>query len=120
MAKPKIHALICAYNDYPTLPLALDSLRGNVDSIIIADGAYKKYYENFLKYDRAAKPWSTDGSLGIIKALEPILPPTKLIECPNGHPWTNQTVKRTALLNAVPEKDWFVILDSDEMFYGDL
>jgi hypothetical protein len=115
-----IHALINTYNDYPTLPLALDSVRDVVDSIIIADGAYKKYYKNFLKYDKKAKPWSTDGTLGIIKSLEHLLPPVKLIECPDGKPWVNQTVKRTALLDAVPIKDWFVILDSDEMFFGNL
>jgi glycosyltransferase involved in cell wall biosynthesis len=116
----KIHALVCTYNDYPTLPLALDSVRDVVDSIIIADGAYKKYYDNFLKFDETVKPWSTDGTLGIIKSLEPILPPVKLIGCPDGKPWQNQTVKRTAMLDAVPDRDWFVILDSDEMFFGNL
>jgi hypothetical protein len=122
MSKPpfKVHALICAYNDYPTFGLALDSLRGNVDSVIVADGAYKKYYANYLKYDKNAKPWSTDGTLQILKAVTHHLPSVKLIECQNGEPWLNQTEKRSALLDAVPDKDWFVILDSDEMFYGDL
>jgi len=50
----------------------------------------------------------------------PNLPPITLIECPGGKPWRNQVVKRTALLDAVPDKDWFLILDSDEMFYGDI
>lgn len=117
--KVHIHALINTYNDSPTLPLALDSVKDVVDSIIVADGAYKKYYDNYRRY-KEVKPYSTDGTLEIIKALEPNLPPTKIIECPNGEPWINQTIKRTALLDAVPVKDWFCILDSDEMFYGHL
>ena len=52
----KIHTLISTYNDHVTLPLALDSVRDACDSIIIADGAYKKYFQNYRKYDKNAKP----------------------------------------------------------------
>ncbi len=113
----KIHALICVYNDHVALPFALDSVKDVCDSIIVADGAYDLYYKHYRKYDKNAKPWSTDGTLEILKSI-PNLPPITLIECPNGKPWKNQVVKRNALLNAVPIKDWFLILDSDEMFYG--
>jgi len=115
----KIHCLISTYNDHVTLPMALDSVRDVCDSIIIADGAYQRYYKNFVKYDKSAKPWSTDGTLELLKILQPNLPPIKLIQCPDGKPWMNQTVKRTALLDAVPDKDWFIILDCDEMMFGD-
>jgi len=115
-----IHTLICTYNDHVTLPLALDSVRDACDSIIVADGAYKKYYETYRKSDPSAKPWSTDGTLELLKVLQPNLPPIKFIECPNGKPWANQVVKRTALLDAVPDKDWFLILDCDEMFFGNV
>jgi hypothetical protein len=121
MSKPfKIHVLICTYNDHVLLPLALDSIRDVADSIIIADGAYTKYLEHFLRFDKSVKPWSTDGTLEMLKTLQKDLPPIKLIETPNGKTWANQTAKRTALLEAVPDKDWFLILDSDEMFYGDV
>jgi hypothetical protein len=121
MSKPfKIHVLICTYNDHVLLPLALDSIRDVADSIIIADGAYTKYLEHFLRFDKSVKPWSTDGTLEMLKILQKDLPPIKLIETPNGKTWANQTAKRTALLEAVPDKDWFLILDSDEMFYGDV
>jgi hypothetical protein len=121
MSKPfKIHVLICTYNDHVLLPLALDSVRDVADSIIIADGAYTKYLEHFLRFDKSVKPWSTDGTLEMLKILQKDLPPIKLIETPNGKTWANQTAKRTALLDAVPDKDWFLILDSDEMFYGDV
>jgi hypothetical protein len=114
----QVHALINTYNDYPTLPLALDSVKDAVDTIIVADGAYSKYYRNYLKYDETVKPWSTDGTLQMLNVLQHNLPPIKLIECPDGKPWRNQTEKRTALLDAVPVKDWFLILDTDEMIYG--
>jgi hypothetical protein len=121
MSKPfKIHVLICTYNDHVLLPLALDSIRDVADSIIIADGAYTKYLDHFLRFDKTVKPWSTDGTLEMLKTLQKDLPPIKLIETPNGKTWANQTAKRTALLEAVPDKDWFLILDSDEMFYGDV
>jgi hypothetical protein len=115
-----IHCLINTYNDHVTLPLALDSVRDSVDSIIVADGAYKKYYQMYKKADKTAKPWSTDGTLQLLKVLQRNLPPIKLIECPDGKPWQNQVVKRTALLDAVPDKDWFLVLDCDEMFFGNV
>ena len=113
-----IHATISMYNDRTLLPLALDSVK-HFTSIIVADGAYQLYFDNFRKQFPDAKPWSTDGSLQMLKYM-PGLPPIRLIETPNGEPWVNQCVKRTALLNQVPDGDWFVILDSDEMLYGDL
>jgi hypothetical protein len=116
----RIHALICTYNDHVALPFALDSVRDTVDSIIVADGAYSKYYRHYRKFTKEAKPYSTDGTLEMLHILQRDLPPIKLIECPNGKPWTNQVVKRTVLLDAVPPKDWFLILDSDEMFWGDI
>jgi hypothetical protein len=120
----KIHALLATYNDHTALPFALDSVKDVVDSIIVADGAYQKYYDNYLQYQRYFKykvePWSTDGTLEMLDILQRDLPPIKVIKTPKGKPWLNQVVKRTALLDAVPSKDWFLILDSDEMFYGDV
>jgi glycosyltransferase involved in cell wall biosynthesis len=116
----KIHCLVCTYNDHVALPLTLDSVKDVCDSIIIADGAYKTYYDVYKAFDSSVRPWSTDGTLEIIKALEPHLPPVKLIGAPNGKPWPNQVVKRNALVDAVPTQDWFLVLDSDELFYGDI
>jgi len=114
------HVLINLYNDYSTLTMALHSVQDVVDSIIVADGAYRLYYDEFKQHYKAAKPWSTDGSLQILEALEPRMPPMKIIDCPEGKPWRNQVEKRTALLDAVPEGDWFIVLDADEMWYGDV
>lgn len=113
------HAIINLYNDYSTLTLAIHSVKDIVDSIIVADGAYKLYYDNYIKHHKDAKPWSTDGSFEILDALRVHVPPIKMIMCPDGRPWMNQCVKRTALIDAVPEGDWFIVLDADEMLYGD-
>ncbi len=123
----KFHALLNFYNDRTFLGACLDSLVGNVDSLIVADGAYKLYYEEYKKYDPQARPWSTDGSLEFLKAFRG-LPELKLIKPPTPEPntglegdcWENQSVKRTALLDAVPEGDWLLIIDADEAIMGDI
>ena len=115
----KLHATLCIYNDRQFLSGCLESIREHVDSIIIADGAYKLYYENYLNYDSRVKPWSTDGSLQIVDAFKD-LPPVKIIECPNGEPWINQAIKRSALVDAVPTGDWFIIVDADHVLKGDV
>ena len=99
------------------LPITLASVKQHVDDIIVADGSYELYYREYRKHHPDAKPWSTDGTLQMLQYI-PDLPPIKLIECPDAKPWLNQCVKRTALLNEVPEGDWFIILDSDEMLFG--
>lgn len=113
----KIHAVVNLYNDVRFFSAMLESLKGNVDSIIIADGAYELYYREHLNYNPDAKPWSTDGSLEILEYLKG-LPPIKLIRCPDGKPWSNQCVKRNALIEAVPVDDWLLVLDTDCMIVG--
>jgi len=115
----KVHALLNLYNDRTFLSAMLESIREHVDSIIVADGAYQVYYDTFLELHPDAKPWSTDGSLEIIEAF-PELPPVTMIGCPDDKPWLNQAVKRTALLDAVPNGDWLIIIDADEMLIGDV
>lgn len=97
----------------------LESIREHVDNIIIADGAYALYYRNYLERYPDAKPWSTDGSLEIIKSF-PDLPHVHMIDCPNGEPWVNQVVKRTTLVEAVPDDEWMIIIDADEMLLGNI
>jgi hypothetical protein len=115
----KVHAVVNLYNDRTFIGGMLESLKDNVDTIIIADGAYKLYYENYVKSHPEAKPWTTDGSLQIINAFKD-LPPVKIIECPDGQPWLNQCVKRTALIDAVPTGDWMIIIDADLMLIGNV
>lgn len=90
------------------------------DRIIIADGAYDLYFKRYKEFNPDAQPYSTDGSLQIIQNFKG-LPETIYLHNPSGREatWQNQVVKRTALLDAVPEGDWFLILDADEMVMGD-
>jgi hypothetical protein len=67
-----------------------------------------------------AAPYSTDGSMQIIDSFKG-LPETRYIYNPDGREaaWLNQVQKRTALIEAVPDGDAFIILDADEMVMGD-
>jgi len=115
----KLHALINLYNDRQFLAACLESIHDQVDQIIIADGAYKLYYEEYYAHDSSAKPYSTDGSLEIIKGFRD-LPELNMIQKPEDACWSNQIEKRTALIDAVPLDDWFIIIDADEMLMGDI
>lgn len=114
-----VHAIIPVYNDRTFLVAALESIKPHVKSIIVADGAYQLYYDTYLEHNPRAQPWSTDGTLQIIKSMHD-LPPTRILHCPEHKPWLNQCVKRSALLKAVPDDDWFIVIDADEMLYGDV
>jgi hypothetical protein len=65
----KLHATINLYNDRQFLPACIESIAEYVDSVIVADGAYQLYYEEYKKFDKLAQPWSTDGSLEILHAV---------------------------------------------------
>ncbi len=122
----KINALLNVYEDRMFLGACLESLVDVVDRIIVADGAYRAYYEHYRPFQPSAKPWSTDGGIELIKNFRG-LPEVKWIEPPKPEPnsdlvydcWENQTVKRTALIDAVTVGDWFIIIDADEMLSGD-
>lgn len=116
----ELHALINLYNDRTFLAATLESIKDVVDHIIIADGAYELYYQRFKELTPNAQPYSNDGSLEIIMNFKDA-PKTTILNAPKGkeHCWTNQTIKRTALVDAVPKDDWFIIIDADEMIMGD-
>ena len=121
-----IYALLNVYNDRMFLGAALETLVDNVDHLVVADGAYRLYYEHYRQFDPEAKPWSNDGTLEIIKNFRG-LPELTIINPPSpeantgleGDCWENQIVKRNALIDAVPVGDEFLIIDADEMIVGD-
>lgn len=117
----KLHCCINLYNDRTFLAATLESIREVVDSIIVADGAYELYYKRYKEFTPDAQPYSTDGSLAILKHFKDA-PPIHIIHPSTGQKtcWKNQTEKRTALIQAVPDGDWFLILDADEMMMGDV
>ena len=116
----RLHCLINLYNDRTFLAACLESVKDVVDQVIVADGAYELYFQRFKEYTPEAKPYSTDGSLQIVQFFAG-LPPLKILHPDGGREvcWQNQVVKRTALLDAVPIGDWFIIIDADEMILGD-
>jgi hypothetical protein len=117
----KLYALINIYNDRTFLPACLESLKDNVDEIVVADGAYDLYFKRYQEFNPDAKPYSTDGSMAIIQNFTG-LPKTTYIYPQTGREstWQNQVVKRTALLNAVPDGNYFIVIDADEMLMGDV
>jgi glycosyltransferase involved in cell wall biosynthesis len=117
----RLHALLNIYNDAEFLPACLTSLKDVVDEIVVADGAYDLYFKRYKEFNPDARPFSTDGSIEIINALRG-LPRTVYLHNPDGREvtWKNQVVKRTALLDAVPVGDYFIIIDADEMLMGDV
>lgn len=117
----KVHALINLYEDRTFLAACLESIKESVDQVIVADGAYELYFERYRVFVPDAKPYSSDGSLEILKNFRG-LPPLRILNAPGGVDtcWKNQAIKRTALIDAVPVGDWFIIIDADEMIAGDL
>jgi hypothetical protein len=116
----KVHATVMIYNDRTFLSALLESLKESpIDEIVFADGAYARYLENLRNWQPDAQPWSTDGSLEIIEAFKG-LPAWRILRPPNNEAWPNQNAKRTAMINEVPNGDWFVGLDADEMVKGDV
>lgn len=111
-----MHCIIKIYNDVQFIAAAVESIKEYVDSIIVADGAYKAYYTSFKEFNPQAKEWSTDGSIEVIKALTG-LPDMKFLKVPKGG-WLNQVVKMNRMIDAVPEDNWFVDLNADEMLVG--
>jgi len=110
-----MYAVINLYNDCQFLAACLEGIKQYVSGIVVADGAYELYFREYKKLFPRAEPFSTDGSLEIIKALD--LPPWRIITN-NREPWLNQTVKRNALIDAVPDGEWFLIIDADEGLLG--
>ena len=122
-------ACLSIYNDRSFLSSCLESIieADCFDTLIVADGAYRLYFEEYRMHDSKARPWSSDGSMEIVQAFKD-LPDLRILKPPQGAPnsgleydcWENQAVKRTALIEAVADGDWFTIIDADEMLMGDV
>lgn len=101
----KLHALICAYNCADVIFECLESLVNVVDNILILDGKWIGY-EGMLT--------STDGTQDEIFRFMSAHP-----ETPIGYDFAkkemHQYEARQMLINQVPEDDWFVVIDTDEV-----
>ncbi len=113
--KPKIWACLIYFNEEYYLPQALYALRHFVDGMILVDGAFEGYAE---------ENYSTDRSNFIIREF------TDDIDLHYDHKitfqrwtgnkfWKNEMEKRSYAINLVPEGDYFIIIDADELLLGD-
>lgn len=116
----KIHATINLYNDRAFLGACLESIKDVVDDIIVVDGAYEVYLKHFKEFSPWALAWSTDGSLETLLNFRG-LPPVRLFKTKNEQtPWPNQIEKRNYMIAQVPDFDYFMGIDADEMWMGDI
>lgn len=72
--------------------------------VVAVDGRYEAF--------PGESPWSDDGTVDIIRELADIV-----IECPNGKPWPNEEVKRSAYFVG-QEGDEYLVVDGDEEIVG--
>lgn len=116
----KLWGTINLYNDPAFLAACLESIREHVDGIIVVDGAYEAYLTHFKEFNPWATAWSTDGTLEIIKAMRD-LPETHIFKTKDENTcWPNQVEKRNYMISQVPDGDYFLGIDSDEMLMGDI
>jgi hypothetical protein len=113
-----LFAIIKIYNDVQFISANVESIKDHVEGIIVADGAYKAYYQQYRAAFPDAQPWSTDGSIEVLQSLKG-LPDLQLLRVPQGG-WPNQIAKMNALIEAVPEGSWFIDVNADEMLVGNV
>ena len=99
---PRLIACVSFFNDLDLLPGCLETL-GSMDEIILVDGAYADFPHKI--------PWSTDGSLELVKELQKDDPRIKLMECKRA--WADEVEKRNAYF-AGKDGDWYLVIDADE------
>jgi hypothetical protein len=104
---PSLIAAVIAYNEERMLPGCLQSVRDVVDRIVVVDGAY----EHFPHPDGIFA--STDSTHAIADCYG-----AEWIPCPEDG-WPTQVEKRSAYLVG-EEGDWYLHIDADERFKGEL
>ena len=93
--------LINVFNEADHIAKAIESVYDVADEIWVFDGAYKNYPHT--------KPYSTDGTLDIVKKY----PKVKLYTN-NNKAWESQIEKRSAMFKDGKPGDYFFKLDGDE------
>jgi len=109
----RLVAALNVFQEATLLPACLDALRPVVDHIIVADGRYADFtgYPDAAGNDAGGA--STDDTLAVARAAG-----AEIIEAPEGKPWENEIVKRTAYLRACREGDYVLVVDADERVEG--
>lgn len=105
----EIIAAVIVYNEEELLPGCLESLQGQVQRIVVADGAYEHYPHD--------KCYSTDKTCQIAECYG-----AEWIDCPRDEAgsrraWVDEVEKRNAYLVG-QEGDWYLRIDADERLIG--
>lgn len=101
-----VQGCVICFNDTPALiERCLKSIRDKVDTVLVVDGAFATYPHE--------SPKSTDGTLEKAKEYA-----DEVIERDDA--WRSQMDKRNAYLTLKSVKDYYLWLDTDEYFEGDL
>lgn len=106
----RLVACINAYQDAPLLGACLESVRAVTDAVVVVDGRYR----DFPSYGADDQGASTDGTLDVARAAG-----ATIVEAPDGKPWPDEIVKRTAYLNALGAGDYALVVDADERVEAD-
>jgi len=102
-----LHALILTYNSIEGIVTCLKSLEGKVDDIYILDNKWIGY-EDDTDFEN-----STDGTLEVIMVYADKSPTPILLKVDRTR--KHQYQARNSLLERIPEGDWVLCIDSDEM-----
>jgi len=102
----KIHALVCTYNSVENIEACLRSLVGLVDDVTIFDGRWLGVEGDSVH--------STDGTVEKILAVAKELKPFPIYLMATFEPM-NQVDARNELIKMVPQDEWFIVVDSDEV-----
>ena len=100
-----IWGVVSAYNEERMLPGCLESMREQVDRLVVVDGAYEHFPHQVW--------WSTDRTHAIALAFG-----ARWIGA-LARPWADEIEKRNRYLIG-NEGDWYVMLDADERLRGTL
>lgn len=98
-------AIMLFYNSAPFLSMTLNNINEHFDKVVMVDGPYIEYPHN--------SPHSDDGSIEMAKRI--LGDKLTLVQ---GQVW-NRKDKHNAALDHVPDNEWWFIIDSDEMIFGD-
>jgi len=102
----KLIAVYSVFNEAQYLEESILSIKNKVDTIVVVDGAYKKFPHNPKNFQ------STDGTLAIANKYSDIL-----ITFPKA--WPSEIYKRNKYLVGKPG-DIYIQLDGHEIFTGEL
>lgn len=102
---PPVTACINVFNDVEWLEKCAASLQGKVKAIVVVDGAYEGFPHD--------KPYSTDGTIELARQFADIV-------VTKDTAWESETVKRNHYVKYVPKNEWWLRIDADEEFRGNI